>query len=408
MRFVGIDVARSTHFVAVVDETLAVLVKPTAIAEDAAGYGKFVTLLGEPIEVLVVMEATGHYGRNLFAWLCSRGFPCAVVNPLRVRRFAQEDLRRAKTDRTDALTIARFAAVKRPEPAPPPDPVLDNLRELVRLRERLGQDFADRQRELHRMLVLVFPEFTQLAPSVGSQRANALLSHYPSARAFRDADVTEVARLRCTAYTSVGEALAASLIAAAKASVARYDSSAYETSVRAFCSDMDSLRRSIHDLDAEIERIMDGHPLSSVLASIDGVGTLTVARLLSRLGDPSHFRSASALAAYVGVVPATNQSGLFRPGRARVSPLGNAEVRAFLWMPTLVAIKHNPWLRAYYQRLVARGKPRKLAVVAAMRKLLVAIYSVAKSRQPFVPRVEQAEADAQASAAKARRTALPA
>ncbi len=251
------------------------------------------------------------------------------------------------------------------------------------------------------MLVLVFPEFTQLVPSMGSQKANALLSHFPSARAFREADVSEVARLRCTTYTKVGDALAASLVATAKTSVARYDSSAYETSVRAFCGDLDSLRRTIHDLDAEIEKIVDDHALSSVLASIDGIGTLTVARLLSRLGDPSHFRSASALASYVGVVPATNQSGLFRPGRARMSPLGNAEVRAFLWMPTLVAIKHNPWLRAYYQRLVARGKPRKLAVVAAMRKLLVAIYSVAKSRQPFVPRVEQPEVDAQESDAEA-------
>ena len=58
-------------------------------------------------------------------------------------------------------------------------------------------------------------------------------------------------------------------------------------------------------------------------------------------------------------------------------------------MPTLVATHNNAWLRAYYQRLVARGKPRKLAVVAAIRKLLHAIYSVAKSRRPFVPRVER-------------------
>jgi hypothetical protein len=58
-------------------------------------------------------------------------------------------------------------------------------------------------------------------------------------------------------------------------------------------------------------------------------------------------------------------------------------------MPTLFATKRNPWLRAYYQRLVARGKPRKLAVVASMRKLLTAIYSVSKSRRPFVPRLEQ-------------------
>lgn len=63
-----------------------------------------------------------------------------------------------------------------------------------------------------------------------------------------------------------------------------------------------------------------------------------------------------------------------------MSQYGDAGLRAHLWMPTLVAIKRNPWLRAYYKRLVARGKPRKL---------LTAVYSVAKSRRPFIPRVEQ-------------------
>ena len=55
---------------------------------------------------------------------------------------------------------------------------------------------------------------------------------------------------------------------------------------------------------------------------------------------------------------------------------------------TLTATKRNAWLRAYYERLVARGKPKRLAMVAAMRKLLTAVYSVAKSRRPFVTRLD--------------------
>lgn len=388
LRFVGIDIARRTHLVAIVDEAMTVLLKPTPITEDAVGYEKLIALLGSPADTLVVMEATGHYWRNLFAYLCARGFRCAVVNPLRIRRFAQEDLRRAKTDRTDALTIARFGAQKHPESTPPPDPVLDDLRELVHLHERLGQDFGDRLRQLHRLLVLVFPEFTEVVRTLDSQRATALLRHYPSAKAFRQADQREIARLRCDGRRCLGTALATSLIAAANTSVAQHHSAAYDVSVRAFCADLDILRQSLRNLDLEIQRSVRGHALASVLTSIEGLGTLTVARLLARLGDPARFRSSAALASYVGVVPATSQSGLSRPSRAPVSQLGNAELRACLWMPTLTATKRNAWLRSYYQRLVARGKPRKLAMVAAMRKLLTAIYSVAKSRRPFVPRLE--------------------
>jgi hypothetical protein len=54
-------------------------------------------------------------------------------------------------------------------------------------------------------------------------------------------------------------------------------------------------------------------------------------------------------------------------------------------MPTLVAVRKNPWLRRFYERLVANGKPKKVAIAAASRKLLHAIYSVAKHRRPFVP-----------------------
>lgn len=405
MRFVGIDVARRTHLVAIVDETSAVLLKPTPITEDAAGYEKLIALLGSPDDTLVVMEATGHYWRNLFACICARDFRCAVLNPMRIRRFAQEDLRRAKTDRTDALTIARFGAQKRPEPTPVPDPVLENVRELVRLQQRLGQDYADRTRQLHRLLFLVFPEFTEVVHTVDSQRATALLSRYPSAKAFREADQAELARLRSSSRGFVGQAMAASLMALANSSVARHHSSAYDAAVRAFCADLDSLRQGLKAVNGEIGKALEGHALAELLTSIEGLGALTVARLLAALGDPALFRSAGALASYVGVVPATNQSGLSRPGRAPVSQLGNAELRAQLWMPTLVATKRNPWLRAYYQRLVARGKPRKLAVVAAMRKLLIAIHTVAKHRRPFVPRLDQTlPSDSPASEANASLT----
>jgi Cu/Ag efflux pump CusA len=59
-------------------------------------------------------------------------------------------------------------------------------------------------------------------------------------------------------------------------------------------------------------------------------------------------------------------------------------------MPTLTAVRKNPWLRAYYQRLLAAGKLPKVALVAAMRKLLCAVYSVAKHKRPFVPQLQEA------------------
>ena len=99
--------------------------------------------------------------RNPFVALLGKGYAVAVLNPLRTRRFAEEELQRTKTDAIDALGIARFAAQKRPPATQLPDIATEELRELARLRERLQEDFASRLRQLHRAVDLGFPEFTR-------------------------------------------------------------------------------------------------------------------------------------------------------------------------------------------------------------------------------------------------------
>jgi transposase len=145
MRFVGIDAAAERHVVAVVDETDRVLLKATPFTEDAGGYAKLHGFLGAPTDVLVAMEAPSHYWKNLFAALVAAGFAVALLNPLRTRRFAGEDLQRTPTDAIDALGIARFAAQKRPAASRLPDGASEELRELVRFRDRLRQGFGDRR-----------------------------------------------------------------------------------------------------------------------------------------------------------------------------------------------------------------------------------------------------------------------
>ncbi len=392
MRFVGIDIASETHVVAVVDEKSEMLVKPTPFTEDALGYEKLLGLLGEPADTLVAMEATGHYWKNLFATLAAKGFVVALLNPLRTHRFAGEDLERTKTDSIDALGIARFAAQKRPAPTRLADSATEELRELVRLRDRLVQDFGDRLRQLHRLVDLGFPEFTRYVRSLDSELASAILHDYPTAEAFQGVSVKRLARLRYDGRHKVGEELASALIDAATRSVGRHHGEAYRVQVRYACEDLDTLRRRLHELERDIERKLGEHQVGTLLTTIDGIGPLTAARLIAELGDPAHFRSAGALASYVGVIPAVKQSGKSKGTRAGLTPIGHAALRAALWMPTLTAVRKNPWLRAYYEGLRARGKLPKVALVASMRKLLVAVYSVAKNRRPFVPQLATAEA----------------
>ena len=386
MRFAGVDIASETHVIAVLADDGAVVVRPTPFAEDAAGYDKLFGLLGEPADVLVAMEATGHYWKNLFAALVARGFAVALINPLRTRRFAQEELQRTKTDAVDALGIARFAAEKRPAVARLPDAATEELRELVRLRERLLQDFGDRVRQLHRLVDLGFPEFTRHVRSLDSELASAILHDYPTAAAFRSVSVKRLAALRYDGRHQVGMDLARTLIDVARHSVGQHHSAAYRVQVRYACEDLDLLRRRLRELDRDIDGKLNEHEIGPLLITIDGIGPTTAARLIAELGNPADFSSVGTLAAYVGVIPGLRQSGKRKFIRAGLTSLGNARLRAALWMPTLTAVRKNAWLRAYYQRLRARGKLPKVALVACMHKLLFAIYSVAKHRRAFIPK----------------------
>jgi hypothetical protein len=85
------------------------------------------------------------------------------------------------------------------------------------------------------------------------------------------------------------------------------------------------------------------------------------------------------------VIPRIRQSGKKRFTKGPAIPLGNARLRKSLFMVVLQMVRRNPWLRQYYERLRAAGKPGKVAIIAAMRKLLTAVWSVATHRRPFVP-----------------------
>lgn len=387
MRYFGIDIASETHVLAGIDDEDRILLKPTKIQETGEGHDRLLAQLGDAGDTLVVMEATGHYWKNVFARLVTAGFAVAVVNPLAVRRFAEASLARAKTDAIDALQIARFGRAHRPRPAALPAEEIEELRERVRLRDRWVQDLGDRVRQLHRFVDLGFPEFKRLVKTLDSELATTILARYPTAASFRQIRPSTLAKLKYDGRHHVDEELAAALIDAAKRSCGMHHGEAYQLGVRTTCEDIDVLRRRLREANRDIERRIDASELGQLLQTIDGIGPTTAARIVAEVGDPAHYKHAGALAAHFGLVPRVSQSGKTTPARGGLHPLGDAKLRAKLWMPTLVAVVRNPWLKAFYDRLRAAGKLRKLAMTAAMRKLVTAIYSVAKSRRPFVPRL---------------------
>jgi transposase len=137
-------------------------------------------------------------------------------------------------------------------------------------------------------------------------------------------------------------------------------------------------------LEADLATLIRSTPIwreaDELLRSVPGVGAVTSCALIADLPELGHL-DRRRIAALAGLAPVARDSGAFRGRRMIVG--GRAHVRRSLYMATVAAIKHNPVIRAFFHRLVAAGRPGKVAVIAAMRKLLTILNAMLRDRRPW-------------------------
>jgi transposase len=148
------------------------------------------------------------------------------------------------------------------------------------------------------------------------------------------------------------------------------------------------LEAELSDLDQQLRDAVQASPLwreqEDLLRSAPGIGPATAVALLAEVPELGQL-DRKKIAALVGVAPFPCDSGTLR-GR-RIVWGGRARVRSALYMATLVAVRHNPVLRAFYQRLCAAGKPKKVALTACMHKLLTILNAMLRHRTHWSPTV---------------------
>jgi len=265
-------------------------------------------------QVHAVMEATGAYSDALALFLHQAGHAVSVVNPARIKGFAESELRRNKTDRADAALIALFARQKDPELWHPPAAHARELQILVRHLDDLIE------------------QHTQLSNRLSEGRL----------------------------VPAVKASLEALLVAVAE---------------------------QIQQIERQIESHFEQHPGlkadRALLVSIPGIGEKTAARLLAEMACWGEVQSASQAAAYAGLTPRRHESGTSIRLPARLSKIGSSQLRHALYFPAIVALRHNPLVKAFGERLAQRGKHKLAIIGAAMHKLLRIAFGILKTREPF-------------------------
>jgi transposase len=146
------------------------------------------------------------------------------------------------------------------------------------------------------------------------------------------------------------------------------------------------LKRELAMTDTDLEQLVRGSPAwrerDDLLQSVPGIGPVVARTLLAELPELGRL-DRRAIAKLVGVAPMNRDSGTWR-GRRMIQG-GRATIRAVLYMAALVASRRNPVIKAFYERLVTAGKPKKVALIACARKLLTILNHMARTRRHWAP-----------------------
>lgn len=305
--FVGIDLSKVHLDVASHPQT-----QQWKLANDDEGIATLIQELQELKPSLVVLEATGGLERPVAKALVKAGFQVAVVNPRHVRHFAKAKGLLAKTDTLDAIVLAQYGELMKPEVRPLPDEQTQQLKDLLVRRRQLVEML---RAEKNRM---------------------------------RWAQQTIAVRIQIN---------------------------------------IDWLKKLLSNIDEEMEPLQKNNHIwckkTELLQSVPGVGPVLSTTMLGdlpELGSLSH----KQISALVGVAPFNQDSGRWK-GK-RVVWGGRKQVRSILYMSTISAIKCNVVIRQFYQRLIAAGKPFKVAMVACMRKLLTILNAMMKHQTCWQPK----------------------
>jgi len=381
--FVGIDVGKNRHAYAVVDADGASLASGEFVGT-TAGFVKLQRALrGFEVE-MVGMEATGHYWRNLWQALGHAGYACRLLNPTATVYYRRMSLTKHKTDALDALCIARYLASVRPDGRGLGVEEQECLRSLARAQAAIAEQITVAVNRLHKQLDLSFPEFPKLVGRLDSPKALTLLEHYPTAllmgRARTLAD-------KCYGKQNhrIGAPLAQRLQDAARNSFGCAQTPSDALLIRQSVNHIRLLHDQSKELIREMEVLVAEQDQDAAnLLSVPGIAIKSAAAVIGEVGDISRFATAKKLTGYIGAHPRFHDSGN-KSGHAHMSKAGNKRLRRILWQCTIVAMKHNPIIKAHYEKKLAEGKKKMVAIGHCMNKLIHIIWGVLTYHEPFDP-----------------------
>ena len=389
MFIVGIDIAKRSHIVRVIDPEGQTVYKPFPIRNNCSGCNALLErlrrLTNHKSDFIIAMESTAHYWLALYTRLRKEGYRVVVLNPIQTDAMREMLMQEAKTDEIDTLVIAETIRFGRYKASSVPQEKLLALRELCRNRFYLIDMGSDLKRKITALLDQVFPEFETQFDSIFCKSAVAVLKQYPTPEKLSRAQTGKLTEVLQTASNRrFGEWKARQLKELAKGSFGIPDcEGAYSALLLLYLNQLQSLQDSAASLEGRISEIFS--QFDSTLTSITGIGPVLGAVILSEVRDISCFSSADKLAAYAGLNPKVKQSGETKSSAVHMSKRGSPYLRRAIWMASANAAQHDPMFKAYYEKKAAEGLRYMNIIGHVSKKMTAVIFAVMRDNKIYEP-----------------------
>ena len=386
---VGIDVSKDKHDCFILDSEGNILHDVFTVTNDQIGFKQLYQVLCSVTQdlskVKVGFEATGHYSYNLLGFLLDKGLATYVLNPLHVNSFRKStSLRRTKTDRVDARTIA---AMMLSGIALQPYSVTsyhnEQLKSLTRYRFDKVSERARLKQSVSRLVTILFPELEKLVPTLHMASVYALLSEMPSARQIADCHITRLTHLLDRSSKGRYKRFAADTIREAARHSIGISMPAKSLELQHTIRLIRELDSEISEIEDEIKRLMD--EIDSPILSIPGMGFRMAAMILAEIGDFSRFDSPDKVLAFSGFSPSTYQSGKLNNAFAHMEKRGSRYLRFALYQAAKYVSHWDPIFAAYLEKKRSEGKHYNVALAHVVKKLVRLIYALQTSGKAYCP-----------------------
>ena len=385
MIYVGIDIAKLNHFASAIDSDGVVLIEPFEFLNDNDGFYMLLSKLSsfEKDSIIIGLESTAHYSNNLVSFLISKGFHVCVINPIQTAALRKNNIRKTKTDKVDALLIAKTVVLMdNPRFVTLYDVALMQLKNLGRFRLKLVKQRTRTKIQLTSYLDQVFPELQYFFKSgIHQKTVYAILKEAPSATQIASMHLTHLKNLLVS--NSKGhfkKEMALELRVLAQKSVGTADR-ALSVQITQSIAQIELLDSQIDIVESELKDIVSS--LDSVIMTIPGISLINGGMILGEIGDINRFSKSRKLLAFAGLDPSVCQSGNFSAKKTRMSKRGSSALRYALMNASHNVVKNNKTFREYYDSKRAEGRGHYNALGHCAGKLVRVIYKMLKDNAEF-------------------------